>query len=467
MESGNTPEPIDLTDLIHRFCKSLAKLWPLTLALAIIFGCFNFIRAKSTYTPRYESKATFSVSSGYGDDDVFSYSYHYDNTAAKELAAAFPHLLNTDMLRDLMLEQLGTSYINGTITATSVAETNMFELCVRSSSPQDAYDILCSVIDCYPKVAMIMVENPSVIIRKEPTVPTTPYNSFDGTQALSSGALTGLALGLGIVCIAAMLNKTFIRPEDLKREINLPLLASIPHVTAKKRRAYKQRFISAEDDCGLAEALRGLRTKVRKLLSDWDGSVVMITSTVPGEGKSTVSANLALSLSSEGHRVVLVDADLRNQTIFRMFGSGQSQKGLMDCLNNPRLSALSCLQSVSGTNLCYLSGTSTKKRHYSIDAKSMRRVLDELIPKFDYVIVDSPPCGIVSDTALLGRYADCVLYVVKQDYANQNQILEAITGLYERDIPLSGCILNNVPRSRIHHGYGYGYGYGKNSKYAK
>ena len=180
MEKQNTPKPIDLIALLPRLFKQFKRLWLLVLALMVLLAGVNYLRARRSYVPMYESRATFSVSSGYGDEDIFSASYYYDNTAAKDLAAAFPHLLSTDMMRDQMLLQLNKSYINGPISAYSVADTNLFELRVRSASPQDAYDILNAVIVCYPKVAVMMVENPQVAVRQEPTVPTVPYNAFSG-----------------------------------------------------------------------------------------------------------------------------------------------------------------------------------------------------------------------------------------------------------------------------------------------
>ena len=199
---------------------------------------------------------------------------------------------------------------------------------------------------------------------------------------------------------------------------------------------------------------------MRKQLAERNGKVILLTSTLPGEGKSTIAANLALTLEREGNRVMLVDADLRNQSIFRMFSSGKPRAGLMECLRTAKVDPLKVMNRVKDLELYYLSGVSTTNRHYSVDSKAMNRVMEILLPEFDYIILDSPPCSIVSDTALLARHADCVLYVVKQDYASQSQIMDAITGLYDRDLPVTGCILNAVPRSRLRYGYGYGYGYG-------
>lgn len=468
MENTNTPEKIDLIDLLHRFFKALKSIWVLVLALTIIMGGLLYFRSSRSYTPYYESKAVFSVTSGYGDGDIFTSSQYYDSAAAESLVESFPYLLNTDIMRDLITAQLGKSYINGSISAASIANTNLFQLTVRSTNPQDAYDILCAVIDCYPQVAVYMVDNPLIIIREEPYVPTFPSNSFSGTGSLIKGALLGLILGFGIALLKALLTRTIISAEDLKKVVNLPLLVSVPHVVLKRHRIATRSFITPEDDRRLDEAFRSLRVRIRKLLSDGDGKVVLLTSTVPGEGKSTICANLALSLASEGHRVVLLDADLRNQTVFRMFGSSKVPKSMMDLLRNPDLDISDFLTPVEGTNLYYLSGDSTHKRHYNLDSKATRRILDALSARFDYVIVDSPPCGVVSDTALFSRYADCVVYVVRQDHAAESQIVDAVEGLYQRNIPLAGCILNDVPRQQIRYGYGYGngYGYGK-EKYRK
>lgn len=465
MESSksNAPAPIDLISLWNRFAKSLKRTWLLVLVLTLLLAGVNFIRARKSFTPVYECKVIFSVGSGYATDDVFTSSFFYDAVTAQSMADTFPYLLRTDFMRDLIIERLDKGYINGSITTSILPSTNMLELKVTSSNAQDAYDILSAVVDSYPQAAVYMVDNPLIFMREEPTVPTTPVNSFSGADSLKNGAVMGLVLGLGITAVLTLLTQNVGRPEELKKLINLPIVASIPLVTKKKRRSNDRGLITGDDDAGLSEALRGLRTKVRKQLEERDGKVVLLTSTIPGEGKTTISANLALSLAQEGHRVVLVDADLRNQTIGRLFGSGQKSVGLMECLKSSNVNVLECLRKAPNSDLYYLSGASTKKRHYSIDAKGVRRVLDHLSQYFDYVVVDTPPCGLVSDTSLFSRYADCVLYVVKMDYASQNQITDGVTGLYQRDVPLTGCIVNGAAISRHRYGYGYGYGYG--SKY--
>lgn len=463
MESKTEFTPIDLISILNRFFKAMKTLWMLSLILALLLGSFLFLRARRSYVPYYESKALFTVTSGYGNGSIFDSTSYYDSATAQNLAETFPYLLNTDMMQDLVKNQLGTSYINGTISAECIAETNLFQLTVRSQSPQDAYDILCAVMDCYPQVAVYMVDDPALVIQEAPKVATEPVTAFSGTGDMLKGALVGLVLGMAVALAKALLTRTVLSSAELKQLVNLPLLACIPHVVPKKRRSTTRAFITFQDDRRLAEAFRGLRTKVRKLLQDQQGKIILLTSTVPGEGKSTTSANLALSLAAEGHRVVLLDADLRNQTIFRMFGSGKAAGSVMELLKNRKLRVADFLTPVENTSLYYVSGVSTRKRHYSIDSVAIRQVMEDLSREFDYIIVDSPPCGVVSDTALLCRYADCVLYVVRQEHAAENQIQDALESLHQRDIHLSGCIFNDVPHSLS--GKQYGYGYGVKSKY--
>lgn len=462
MGSENSMEKIDLIRILGRFARAMKKFWILTLVLCVLLGGLMYVRAERNFTPYYESWAMFSVDSGYGRGDIFTSSTYYDSSAAKSLATAFPQLLTTEVMQDLLKAELGTGWINGSISASVITDTALLQVTVRSQDPQAAYDILCAVIDVFPSVAVYMVDDPKIIMRESPTVPTAPINTFSGTGSLVKGVLLGLLLGCCLGGLYALTHRTVTNADELKNTVNLPLLATFPHVILKKRRNVERTFIGPDDDGYLAEAIRTLRVKVRKQLADRDGKIVLLTSTLPSEGKSTVSANLALSLASEGHRVVLVDADLRNQSIYRMFGSGKPSHGLMACLRNPELDPMTCLGAVPGADLYYLSGESTSKRHYSIDPKYLRRVLERLADRFDYVVVDSPPCGVVSDVSLFARYADAVLYVIRREHAAQAQILDGIEGLFQRDIPLTGCILNDVPRRTVAASAGYGYGYGKN-----
>lgn len=448
-------------ELVERFLRQLIRLWALVLVVTILVSAVLAVREKSRFRPWYEARARFSVSSSYDGNDIFSESY-YDSAAAKQLAAAFPHMLSTDLMKDLMLQKLGKPYINGTITPYSVVDTNMFVLTVGSTDPQDAYDILIAVIECFPQVAVHMVENPRVDVLEQITVPEKPVNSFSWSKALADGAVKGLAVGLALVAVATMLTKNITSIRQLKAAANVPVLATFPRLTAKKRRKQKEVMIRLESDAGFAESLRGLALKLRKQEGPEKGKVIVVTSTISGEGKTTTTVNLAKILSEDGSRVALVDADLRNQSIGRLH-SGEGGKGLLECLRDDELDVCSCLRQLEGSDVMYLSGDSAPDWKYAVDKKQMDRVLRQLKQEFDYVLLDTSPCAMVADTALLCRFGDSVLYVVRCDWARESQVLDNVSALHERDVALTGFVFNGAPRRS--HGYGYGYGYGYGAKY--
>jgi predicted dehydrogenase len=182
------------------------------------------------------------------------------------------------------------------------------------------------------------VDNPRVDVLEQIRVPTQPVNSFSWRDAILEGAGTGLALGLGLVALAAALTRNITSIRQLKAAANVPVAATFPQLTAKKRRKQTQTMLTSEVDAGFAEALRGLGLKVRKELTEKQDKVIVVTSTISGEGKTTTAANLAMALSEDGSRVVLVDADLRNQSLGRIYGG--TGNGLMDCLKNEKLDAV-------------------------------------------------------------------------------------------------------------------------------
>lgn len=466
-------EPIKLLNLFIRYKNVFVNLWPVILILAVLLGSFTAIRDKRGFIPMYEAKAIFTVDAGYNPGDIFGSAAYYDQYAAEQLAAAFPRLMTTDMMRDLVNQQVPKGYANGTPNAVAVADSNMLRLTVVSNDPQDAYDYLVALIDCFPRVAGNMVENPQVKIVSSPTdpneVPPQPINSYQPVKSALKGGLIGVALGLLIILGCALLTRTIQTTDEMKESVNIPILVALPKVDKKKRRNGQEELITAESDLNMTESFRGLRVKIKKILENKTGKSILITSTLAGEGKTTVAINMALSLKQDGHKVVLLDADLRSQSVARSLGEKATGFGMMDCLRDENQDPLDCVRVSEKHQLEFISARSTDKRHYFIDGKAVDRVIAQLLTQYDYVVIDTPPCDIVSDTAELCRHADSVIYVVKQDYAQKGQVLNAITALHEKDVKITGIIFNGVPRFHRQYGYGYksAYGYGYDYGYRK
>ena len=200
--------------------------------------------------------------------------------------------------------------------------------------------------------------------------------------------------------------------------------------------------------------------KVKKLLKEGNKKVILITSTLAGEGKTTIAINTAAALVRDGHRVLLLDGDLHSQSVARALGESTDANGMMDCVKEDAVSVFSCIRKNAAQKLDFISGRSTDKRHYSLDINKIRSVLEELKTQYDYIVIDTPPNEVVSDAMVLCRCADCVLYVVRQDHVQRNQVINSIASMHGKGITIAGCIFNGVPRFQRQYGYGYRYGYG-------
>jgi capsular exopolysaccharide synthesis family protein len=206
--------------------------------------------------------------------------------------------------------------------------------------------------------------------------------------------------------------------------------------------------------------MRGLRMKVKKLLKSTEKKVILVTSTLAGEGKTTIAINVASALARDGHRVLLLDADLHSQSVARALGEQTDRDGLMECMKEEISFVHSCIRRNEDQKIDFISGRSTDKRHYTLNINKVNGLLDELRKQYDYIVVDTPPNDVVSDAMALCRCASCVLYVVRQDYVQRNQVINSIASMHAKGITISGCIFNGVPKFHRQYGYGYRYGYG-------
>lgn len=454
-------EPVHLLNLVIRFKNAFLQMWALVVVLSVLLGALSWYQDRKSFVPMYETKAIFTVDAGYTPEDIFGTGVYYDQYAAQQLAAAFPLILSTDMMRDLVIQELEKGYINGHAKAAAVAHSNMLVLTVTGNNPKDIYDYLCAIIKCYPQVAVNMVENPQVKIVTSPAIPTEPYNSFNAVKAAMKGVMRGLLISLAVIFLCALLTKTIQTTDELKRAVNIPILVALPKVEVKRRRSSASTLITAESDPNLTESMRGLRMKVKKLLKDTDKKVILITSTLAGEGKTTIAINVAAALARDGHRVLLLDADLHSQSVARALGEPTDHESLMDCMTEEKpVSVFSCIRSNEDQKVDFISGRSTDRRHYTLNINRVNSLLDELRDRYDYIVIDTPPNDVVSDAMALCRCASCILYVVRQDYVQRNQVINSIVSMHAKGINISGCIFNGVPKFHRQYGYGYRYGYG-------
>ena len=281
--------------------------------------------------------------------------------------------------------------------------------------------------------------------------------------------LIALVLGLGIpVGVIYLINLTKFKIEgraDVEKLTSAPIVGDIP-LTDEKQGAIA---VFENQNNLMSETFRNVRTNLQFMLGN-DKKVILVTSTVSGEGKSFISGNLAISLSLLGKKVVIVGLDIRKPGLNKVFNISKREQGITQYLANPEKNLMDLVQpSDVSKNLYILPGGTVPPNPTELLARDgLDKAIETLKKNFDYVILDTAPVGMVTDTLLIGRVADLSVYVCRADYTRKNEytlINELIDG---NKLPNLCTVINGLDLKRKKYGYYYGYGkYGKYYGYGK
>ena len=284
--------------------------------------------------------------------------------------------------------------------------------------------------------------------------------------------LIALVLGVGIpVGIIYLIELTKFKIEgraDVEKLTSVPIIGDIP-LTDEKNDKNGSIAVFENKNNLMSETFRNIRTNLQFML-DNDQKVILVTSTVSGEGKSFVSANLAISLSLLGKKVVIVGLDIRKPGLNKVFHLSNKEKGITQYLSNPETDLMELVQpSDINKNLFILPGGSVPPNPTELLARNgLDKAIEILKQNFDYVIMDTAPIGMVTDTLLVGRVADLSVYVCRADYTHKAEYTLINELAIEKKLSKLCTVINGVDLKKRKYGYYYGYGkYGKYYGYGK
>ena len=284
--------------------------------------------------------------------------------------------------------------------------------------------------------------------------------------------LIALVLGVGIpVGIIYLIELTKFKIEgraDVEKLTSVPIIGDIP-LTDEKNDKNGSIAVFENKNNLMSEIFRNIRTNLQFML-DNDQKVILVTSTVSGEGKSFVSANLAISLSLLGKKVVIVGLDIRKPGLNKVFHLSNKEKGITQYLSNPETDLMELVQpSDVNKNLFVLPGGSVPPNPTELLARNgLDKAIEILKQNFDYVIMDTAPIGMVTDTLLIGRVADLSVYVCRADYTHKAEYTLINELAIEKKLSKLCTVINGVDLKKRKYGYYYGYGkYGKYYGYGK
>lgn len=449
----------------------IKKHWYIIAVLAGIC-CVGFtLYSYSAYAPQYTAAATFTVTPK--GDSLSAYTSISSNASTQQLEKTFPYIITSAPLTRVVAEDLGLSDVPGTLTATAVEDTNLFTITVTSSNYETAYNVLKSVINNYPSVAEYVVGATDLVLVVPPSASSTPINPISYREKALIGTAVGALLGLLIVFFLENLNHTVRHPDEIRKLLNNQRLGSIVKVV-KKKSSHSTGSLTIDDahtDPRFKESVFSIRNKIIKLCADQKINSVMVASTTTNEGKTTVAANLAIALAKKHYRTVIIDCDLRNPTVRQQLNIPEScSLGIVDVITGG-CSLQDAIVKTKKNGLYVLPGTiPVNNASELMGSKQLADLVAALEKIFDYVVIDVPPVGIVSDALEMKDYVGGLVFVVRQDYAKVSKILDSISLFGYSKIKILGCIFNMASGVLSTRGYGrYGYnsygGYGSYGSY--
>ena len=276
-----------------------------------------------------------------------------------------------------------------------------------------------------------------------------------------AGLLT-VMLVAGLILLLNMLNNTFKRSEDIENKLNLPVLGIMPQVKKAKDRSIMASLYLSETNRPFSESIKTIRTSIMLSAIDHPQPVIMFTSSIPGEGKSTTALSLAFALG-QMQKVLLIEGDMRRPTMAKAFKIPVGASGLANVISGTA-DIDDAIQHLDGIDIMP-AGLVPPNPLELLASEKFKTLMAELVQRYDRVIIDSPPVQAVSDALVLAKYADMVIYVVKADATPIPNVQKGVGQLIQHSAPVKGVVLNQVDIKKAQKaGYGYGgyydyYGY--------
>ena len=295
----------------------------------------------------------------------------------------------------------------------------------------------------------ISIVDPAIVAEK----PISPKKA----KNLVFGFLVGIMFGTALCFFREYLDDTLKDPESSRVALSLPLLAIIPFISPKDG---VQALVSHNvPKSPASEAFRSLRTALHFCAVKKDKKVFLVTSTFPGEGKSTTSSNLAITLAQTGAKVLIIDCDLRRSTLHEKFGSVRGE-GLTGLLAGD-IKALDVIQATGIQGLDLLTaGLIPPNPSELLGSEAMRALMEDMRKTYSHIIIDAPPVLAVTDAPVLTQLADLVIVVLEVGRVPLKAAQRTRDMLVAASAPLAGIVVSDRSTRSLGYGYGYGYGYG-------
>lgn len=434
---------------LQDYLQVLRKRW-IWITLIALLGAACGMGATALATPMYEARAQVfvSVRTGGTTSDLAS-----GSSFTQRQVKSYTDLVKSPRVLVPVIEQLALpttpDRLAESIIADSPLDTVLINILATNEEPQLASDIANATANSLATevTALEKPENEESPVKistvRSATAPSDP-SSPSATLNLAFGLLLGLALGVGVAILREILDTRVRTEADIKQVTDASVIATIGY---EEDAPDHPLVVQTHPHSLRAEAFRRLRTNLQFLDIAERPQTIVITSSLPGEGKSTTSINVAISLADAGSRVALVDADLRRPSIAEYMGL-EGTAGLTTVLIG-RATLADVVQPWGNGNLHVLaSGQVPPNPSELLGSSSMANLLEVLAAEYDVVLIDTPPLLPVTDAAILARLTGGALVVVGADTLTRQQLGESMGSLQTVGARTLGIVLNRLVRAQ-------------------
>lgn len=448
---------------LQDFLKLIRARW-ITVCLTIAVVVLGALIVTVTTTPMYRASTRLFVSTVAGNSltDIYQ-----GNRLSQERVLSYTQLLMGKTLAERTVKKLGLNVppeaLQAAVTATAKPDTVLIDVSVLDKSPGQASAVANALSDEFVNMVRDLetpvggtVPDARIVVEQHASTPTSPVIP-NTTRNLSLGLAIGILCGIGLAFLRELLDNTVKDRKVLEDIAGVGVVGDIP--LDKERR--KTAAISFRDsNSGIAEAFRKLRTNLSFLAVDNPPRVIVVTSSVPEEGKSTTAINIALALAEADYNVVLVDGDMRRPMVHKYLDL-VGTVGLSTVLSGA-VSVTEAVQEMKFAGLSVLTaGVKPPNPSELLGSQVSQKVLAELASRFDYVIVDSSPLLAVTDAAILAANSDGAIIMARFGQTKRQQLKDAVGALSDVDANLLGAVFTMVPARVGSYSYSYSY-YGGN-----
>jgi succinoglycan biosynthesis transport protein ExoP len=413
------------------------RLWLITLGTLVMTSVGFGIAA--TRPPVYRASISLLVTRGLTGNDAGAIS------TSEYLASTYQELLTKRPVIEAAAQPLGLdpSEVEEQIQVQLVPDTTLIELTVENNDPYLAMEIANRTVAAFMessresggiRVRDLVVVEPAIV----PTEPVGP----PAFVYIFLGVFVGSVFSLGLAFFLEYLNESFETSADIKQALDLPTLSTIPRLGRRERSS--KLVMLTHPRSPASEAYRALRTNIRFASVGQPLSTLLVTSAQPGEGKTTVTANLGTALAQSGHQVVLIDADLRFPTLHRLFDL-PNDIGLTDLLVGDIQNVEECIAQTEIDNLrLIVSGPIPPDPSELLESKQMRAFLEKAKKSAELIILDAPPALMATDAAVIASRVDGVILAIEAKRTSHEQARRAYEILQSVGARTLGVVLTKA-----------------------